>query len=357
VTVLTSRYAVHLPQYETLVDVRVVRVNVGLRLGKGPLMPALPWIGWKLARQADIIHLHLPQFDAALLAIFGRLLHKPVILTYHCDLSLPPGWLNKMAGTGSAIASQISASLAQKIITNTTDYAAHSPILRRHLHKLTPVLPPIEIPNESNGAAPGSGADNPYAHLQGPVIGMVGRLAAEKGAEILASAMPIVRERYPTATVLHAGEHEQVPGEEEYIRKIKTQVAALNENQSSPAWHFLGRLSDADLVNLFDACSLTVLPSLNSTESFGMVQVESMARGKPVVASNLPGVREPVHMTNMGEIIPHTSSIELAQAILKILDHPESYQSAKIRAKRDGMIHAMRPENVAMAYENIFQTL
>ena len=47
-----------------------------------------------------------------------------------------------------------------------------------------------------------------------------------------------------------------------------------------------------------------MLPSLNSTESWGIVQVESMSCGTPVVATDLPGVRMPVKMTGMGRIVP-----------------------------------------------------
>jgi glycosyltransferase involved in cell wall biosynthesis len=352
VTVLTSRYDAHLPAREVVNSVTVVRVNVSLRLGKGPLMAALPWLGWQLARQADIVHLHLPQFDAALLSFFGRMLRKPVALTYHCDLSLPPGWLNQMAEMGSAFASYFSASLANAIVTNTADYAKHSPVLSRHLHKVTPVFPPIEIPSpKAVDTSPSS------AQQRGPVIGMVGRLAAEKGAETLAAALPLVRARFPQAVVRHAGEHERVPGEDAYIQKIKTLVADLNAGSDTPAWQFMGRLSDAELLEFFDACTLTVLPSLNSTESFGMVQLESMARGAPVVASDLPGVREPVQLTGMGRIVSPGSPDELAQAILQILDQPEHYRSAAVLAQRDHMIQAARPESVAAAYETLFKSL
>ena len=52
----------------------------------------------------------------------------------------------------------------------------------------------------------------------------------------------------------------------------------------------------------YAACDVLVVPSLNSTESFGLVQVEAMLCGTPSIASNLPGVRQPPLMTGMGEV-------------------------------------------------------
>ena len=96
VTVLTSQYDPSLPRYDVLDGVKVIRIPVALRVSKGVLMPDFGPMAWKLARQTDVLHLHLPQFDAPGLALRGRLLRKPVVLTYHCDLQLPVGPFNKM---------------------------------------------------------------------------------------------------------------------------------------------------------------------------------------------------------------------------------------------------------------------
>jgi len=68
-----------------------------------------------------------------------------------------------------------------------------------------------------------------------------------------------------------------------------------------------------------------VLPSLNSTESFGLVQVESMLCGTPSICSNLPGVRVPVQTTGMGEVTPIGDAPALAAAILRVCDDRASY--------------------------------
>ena len=76
--------------------VRILRAPVVMRISKGVVMPTIGFLATRLVVENDVVHLHLPQFDAAGIAVRGRLLKKPTVLTYHCDLKLPPGWFNKL---------------------------------------------------------------------------------------------------------------------------------------------------------------------------------------------------------------------------------------------------------------------
>ena len=346
VTVLTSRYDRSLPRRERMDGLEVVRLDVGLHVSKGVIMPSMLYWAWRYARQSDVLHLHLPQLDAAYLAIIGHQLRKPVVLTYHCDLRLPQGPIHLAANQVSHLANHLSARLANVIVTNTRDYAENSAFLRRYLSKVQPVFPPAEVApvNEASRAAFRAKA----GILPGQrIIGMAARLATEKGVEYLAQALPLVMEKHPTARVLFVGQHENVFGEEPYARRLAPLIEALGEH-----WTFLGTLDPVELSAFYHECEVTVLPSLNSTESFGMVQVESMLCGTPVVASDLPGVRQPVAISGMGRIVPPADVPALAQAILAILERPEDY-----RGDLDSFAHRFAPETVAGAYEAIFEGL
>ena len=72
VTVLTSQYDPDLPQYDVIDGVKIVRIPVAARVSKGVLMPGFGPMAWKLARETDVIHLHLPQFDAPGVAMRAR---------------------------------------------------------------------------------------------------------------------------------------------------------------------------------------------------------------------------------------------------------------------------------------------
>jgi glycosyltransferase involved in cell wall biosynthesis len=346
VTVLTSRYDKKLPQRENLSGVNVIRANVLFRVSKGVIMPSIPIWAWRLAKQADIVNLHAPQLDAAVISAAAQLLKKPVVMTYHCDLLLPGGLINTAANRVSNIANAVSARLSDVIVANTRDYAESSPFLKKYLGKLRPVYPPASIP-------PASVSDirafqRKANILTGQVIiGMSGRLASEKGAEYLIQAMPLILEKYPSARVLFVGQHENVLGEEHYARKLAPLIQDLGEH-----WSFMGYLSEVELAAFYKVADVLVLPSLNETESFGMVQVEAMLCGTPVVASDLPGVRVPVMITGMGEIVPAADYTALAAAVIKILDNPEVYKKGSERIPK---IFSSR--SIAEEYETIFNQL
>ena len=96
VTVLTSQYEESLPREEVVDGVRIVRVPVWFRVSKGVLMPAFGYQACVNAIKNDVIHLHLPQFDAAGVALRGRILRKPTVISYHSDLLLPLGLFTRL---------------------------------------------------------------------------------------------------------------------------------------------------------------------------------------------------------------------------------------------------------------------
>ena len=178
---------------------------------------------------------------------------------------------------------------------------------------------------------------------------MAARLAAEKGVEVLLDALPRVIERFPAAKVLYAGQYENVLGEEAYYRKL---MPAIRRLQAEGRWEFLGVLSPREMAAYYPNLDVLVVPSLNSTESFGLVQIEAMMNGVPVVASNLPGVRQPVKMTGMGEIAEIGDAASLADGLLRVLTHPERYQGDPAH-----IAQTFAPDMTAREYVRLFERL
>jgi glycosyltransferase involved in cell wall biosynthesis len=345
VTILTSRYDRRLPALEMRDGVTIRRLPVAFRLSKGVILPTMPLWGGRLAATHDVVHLHVPQLDAAPMALCGRFLGRPVVLTYHCDLRLPFSPLNRLAERVSRIADGISARASHAVVANTRDYAEASPFLRRFSDKLVVIPPPAEVAKPSPGVMDRAREEWGIRPDQ-VLIGMAARLASEKGAEVLAHAMPRVLEKFPTARVLYVGQYQNVLGEEEYARRLEPLLRSLGEH-----WAFLGVLDDEQLAAFYSLCQVTALPSLNSTESFGMVQVESMLCGTPVVASDLPGVREPTARTGMGRAVPPGDPEALAQALIEVLGMPDAYSGTSEAIAR------YSSESVALEYERLFERL
>lgn len=345
VTVLTSQFRPDLPLEEVDQGVRIVRVPVAFHLSKGVIMPRLPFIARRLLKDADVVNLHLPQLDSALLSRLAKRQRKPVVLTYHCYLEMPRGLVSRLAGWAVHRTNRISAGMADLIVHNTRDFAEHSPFLKRYMDKFEVVQPPIVV--EPVGQAEVA-AFKEKIHFQpgDRIIGMLTRLASEKGVEYLVEALPKIVAAVPGARVVFGGDYEHVLGEEAYRRKMMPLIAALGAR-----WQFLGLVTEAEKTALFEISEVLVLPSINSTESFGMAQVEAMTCGTPAVATDLPGVRQPVLSSGMGKIVPVRDADALAQAVIDVLQGqvpaPEE-TVAELKAH-------YAPETVARVYETLFQ--
>jgi len=243
VTVMTTQYDPSLPREEMMDGVKVIRVPVLARVSKGVIAPSFGWVATKLAWEHDVVQMHLPQFDAPGVALRARLFGKPAVLTYHCDVQLPQGFFNRLVNVVLDFQNHMAGMLANHIVTYTQDYADHSPYLSRYASKLTPILPPVELPNPLPEAV-SAFAENHLTHERKPVIGMAARFASEKGVEVLLDAMPAILEKYPKAQVLFAGTYQYVMGEQAYSDRL---MPRINAYEVQGHWKFLGNLDPVQM--------------------------------------------------------------------------------------------------------------
>ncbi len=345
VTVLTSHYDRSLPYREEIDGAQVIRPAVWLRLSKGVLMPGFFWRAARLLRQHDLLFLHLPQFEASAVAAYARLIaRKPLVTTYHCDIELPKGLASTVFGGAISLSHHLTARCSHRIIANSRDYADHSGFLQRYKSKLLTVYPPCPTPKAGEGES--LDLRRRYGLGDGPIVGFLGRFAEDKGVGYLIDAVPEVLRSFPDARFVLAGQREKVFGERVYER-LSPNVAASDHRLIFP-----GQLPSGHLAEFFSECAVLVLPSINSTESFGMVQIEAMLCGTPVVASDLPGVREPVRATGMGELARAGDPSALASAIVKVLEDRINY--VKPHEQVAQMFNATKTVDF---YEDLFSSL
>ena len=348
VTVMTTQFDPSLPREETMDGVKIIRVPVVARISKGVIAPTFGQVATKLVRQHDVVQMHLPQFDAPGVALRGRLFGKPAVLTYHCDLLLPPGLFNRFVNMVVNFMNHAAGMLSNHIVTYTQDYASNSPYLSRYASKLTPILPPVELPSPLPGAVEAFGEEH-HVEERRPVIGMAARFAAEKGIEVLLDAMPVILKKYPNAQVLFAGTYQNVMGEQAYSDRL---MPRIREYEAAGHWTFLGNLDPVQMAAFYPNLDVLTVPSLNSTEAFGLVQIEAMMNGVPCVPSALPGVRQPVLMHGMGRVAKIGDSADLAACILEVLNEPN-----KFRGDIESVKKAYDPHSIAAEYEKLFTKL
>ncbi len=341
VTVLATRHRPDLPLREELNGVRVRRSRSLLRLYKGVISPAFLVEGVNEIANHDVVNLHLPLMEAAFFAPVARMLRRPAVITYHCDLSPPWSLLTAVVVRMLWTMHWIGARFSSALVTYTSDYAHHSAFVSRWLQKTRTCYPPVVMESP-----PQPVVEEFYRRIASPsrpLIGFAGRIAAEKGISYLLDAFENIRGVMPSAHLLMAGEYLDVVGEREYQR-LRSRLESM-----FPTVKLLGNLHGQDLASFFSLIDVLALPSLNSTESFGLVQVEAMLCGTPVVASDLPGVRQPVLVTGMGEIAKPASAEDLTEKLLKVLRNPVQYRVPveKIRQVFD-------PEDTYTFYEELF---
>jgi glycosyltransferase involved in cell wall biosynthesis len=342
VTVLASQHDPSFPTEETSEGMRIVRVPVVFSVSRGVVMPTFLPRAAALIREHDVVHLHLPITEAAGLAALAKLFRKRLIITHHTDLTLPIGRFNQVAERAVFVSGVSAGKLANRIVTYTHDRADVSPFIRRVRKKTTVVYPPVELdpPTEE-----GKRAFREKHHLgDAPIVGFAGRFAEEKGCDYLLRTIPAVREVFPNVQYVFAGEYLRVVGETLYERS----QPLLREHRDHVL--LLGVLRNEDLVNFYAASNVLTLPSVNYTETFGLVQVEAMLCGTPVVASDLPGVREPIRVTGMGTTIPPRDEPALARALIDVIANRERY----VRP-REEIAARFSVEATVDAYEQIYR--
>ncbi len=339
VRLLTSRYDSSLAAYEQAGGVNVERSRVWWRLSKGVIMPGFILRCWRACHDADVVNLHLPQIEASLVAIYARLVaRKPVFTTYHCDLELPPGLARTLFTPLIKLSHLVTVLFSTKVVCNSEDYVKASRFLRHFRGRIQVSYPPC-------ARLEPHGAPMPLNLREGEkLIGFVGRFAEEKGVEYIIAAMPRVMESHPGAVLGFAGEPNAV-GERVY-QSMRPQIDALGERV-----RLLGVLAEPELAAFYRRCDVLLLPSINSTESFGMVQVEAMYSGVPVIASDIPGVRVPVSVTGMGKLVVPRDSAALADAIVEALINREA--SVRSQADLEALFGVERSLDF---YESLFNT-
>jgi glycosyltransferase involved in cell wall biosynthesis len=316
VTVMCSRHSPDLPSEETLDGVRVVRLNVVGRISRGMLAPGfVPTLLRELPRH-DIVQIHTPLPEAPLVASMARAFKRPMVMTHHGDLVMPPDHLSDRAIQlmGHLVLSA-TGRLASSVTSYSDDYTAHSRLLSGLGARVKSVPPPVQIPLPDPA---GVAALKQRSDLQGRLlVGFAGRWVREKGFDILLRAWPAILQHFPDAQLVYSGEPNVAY--ENFFEQCEELVAGVRNRLS-----MLGLLLDPQaMANFYAACDVFVLPS--RTDMFALVQAEALMCGTPVVATDIPGARVVVRRTGYGRLAAAEDPPALAEAILEVLANRSTY--------------------------------
>ncbi|OGM10403.1 hypothetical protein A2159_03270 [Candidatus Woesebacteria bacterium RBG_13_34_9] len=339
VNILTSRYKKDLLQHEKINGILVKRVWTPLVFGRGPIMPTFLYDSYKAVKNSDVVNCHLPQFESLCLTIWAKILRKRLIVTYHCDLASWPGLINKLQVSAVYLSHLFTCVLADRIVTSSKDYADNSKFLSLFKNKLVFIFPPITL-EKSSGEFKNRWSDIRYK------IGFVGRIAKEKGIDYLLKSIPEINKGIGNDFKIFIVGPEGVVG-----GGVKNDLSSLMEKYKRNLV-ILGVLKEGEIKDFYKMLDVLVLPSTQSLEAFGMVQVEAMLSGCPIVTSNIPGVRVPITLTKMGRLVKPNDSQVLGKVITDVLTNRSSYVTDKNKVQK-----IFNLQGSVILYERVFKSL
>jgi glycosyltransferase involved in cell wall biosynthesis len=319
---------------EILNKVSVSRIPTPITLASTPLSPGM--VAQIRKSPADIVHIHLPN-PMAVLAYLASGHRGRLVVTYHSDTVR-----QKVLGTLFEPFLHQALRGSSAIIATSPDYRRTSQILGRYLDRchVIPYGIPLEQFEHCNPAA----VQQLRQQFGGRLVISVGRLVYYKGFEYLIRAMSHVNGRLI------------IVGDGPLRGKLEELVRSLDLGQKVT---LMGEIQNEQIIPFYHASEIFALASVARSEAFGIVQIEAMAAGLPVVNTRLDSGVPFVSLDGQtGLTVPPEDPQALAAALNRLLDDPSLRTAfggaARIRARQEFSLATMTSRTLAL-YQDVVQ--
>lgn len=302
VTVMTSNISSSvvpdIVENTTMVDgIKVIRLNSIVLPGR---LPYILELGKKVVeyKDFDIVNVHTPYPSIAreIIKVY-KALKVPVVVTHHCDY-VRSGLFSFYAHLLNVIYIRRLCEISNRIYISTMQYANTSKAVRG-----------FEAKYSLLSGSPSADLLNGNDSIKEEYILCVSRLYWYKGINYLLSAYKKLLGVFPMPPLWIVG---RGPNEKHILRQI-------NKENLSEHVKLVGYVSSNEMASLFNNSYFLVLPSFTRREAYGMVLVESLACGRPVLASHIPGVSEVVERTGGGITVKARNPDDLASNMMLLL--------------------------------------
>jgi len=264
----------------------------------------------------DIVHAHSPIPYSDLPALmYAKRKKVPFLLTYQFDGQETGG--SFMRNTGVSIYNKVFINRvldsAEVIIATTRSYAEESPFLRNYLDKIVVIPNGINIDEVTTNLTREESRIKLGLPLKTKIILFFGSLVPYKGPDILLKAFKIIKKEFSEVKLIFAGRGQMLVELQNMAKKFDLEDDVI----------FLGFVEEEEKALYYKSADIFSLPSTNMAESFGIVNLEAMASGIPIVSSNLGGIPDIIKDEKNGLLAKPHDHQSLANAILRLLKNDD----------------------------------
>jgi len=293
----------------------------------------------------DLVHLHYPFFGTANIVRRFKLSNpqKPLVVSYHMD-TRAPGWKGLLFAWYAKFWMPKILNSADAIIASTFDYIESSDARQNFIAQKTKwhQIPfGVDTDRFHPGPKPTELFDAYGLSNENPTLLFVGGMDiphAFKGIPVLLQAVKILETHIPNIQLVLVGD-----GEERERFELLAQGMGVSTNV-----RFVGRISNEELPSHYNMADLFVLPSIHQGEAFGMVLLEAMASGVPVLATDIPGVRSVAELA--GITVERKNPEALAEGIA-------SYLSLSLQEQQIKRVQARQVALNQFSWDYVIQSL
>ncbi len=283
--------------------IRIKRVSYIGKIANTNITPKLPIE--ILSEDFDVIHTHLPTpWSADWSAVIAAVKGKPLVLTYYNDI-VGEGFAERLAQLYNRINLNFLLKRASKIIIIQPNYLKSSSHLKGFEKKIETIPVGVDLKKFSPDEMITNGKTLFF-------LSILDRYHKYKGLQNLLSALMMVKKDVPDVKLIIGGGGELL----NHYRRLSGHMH-LEENVE-----FLGFVPEELVAKYYNKCDIFLLPSVSKAqEGFGMVLLEAMACGKPVICTKITGVAEDVRAEGAGLTVDHATPEELVEAISYLLQN------------------------------------
>lgn len=327
-------------------NMRIHRFPTNLKISSANISYKL-WTG-PFKADVDIVHAHynLPYSDYSALK-FSREKNVPLVVTYHADAQESGG--NMLRNLATFLYNRILLPRvldhANIIIATTPRFVEESKFLRSYKKKIKIIPNGINIQEYDLDLSQKECRIRLKLPEDKLIILFFGNLVRYKGPDILLKAFAQVRKKYSKTLLFYAGRGDM---ESELKRKV-------SEMKLEDSVCFSGYVPEELKPLYYKAADIFCLPSRTLAEAFGIVNLEAMASGLPIIASKLGGIPDVVQDEETGLLVTPGSVDRLKDAIIKLIENKDlRYKLGKKGRKK---VQRYSWENIARETERIYEEL